>query len=193
MSQGPDIDAWFVAEVLPLERRLIRYLIHARSPRSELEDLRQEVFARVYEAAAAHRPSPVWPFVYRVARNLVIDRLRRSQVVPIELLADPETLGTAGEDIPADRVLAARQQVGQLLDAMDDLPDRCREVVRLRKIEGLSQREVAERLGIAEHTVEKQVAKGVRRLAEALFGDPDAVSASDATPPSKERRVGRAG
>jgi RNA polymerase sigma-70 factor (ECF subfamily) len=101
-------DAWFVEEVLPLERRLVRYLLHARQPASDIEDLRQEVFARVYEAAGARRPAPAWPYVYMVARNLVVDRLRRAQVVPIELLADPESLGAEGEEIPADRALAAK-------------------------------------------------------------------------------------
>jgi RNA polymerase sigma-70 factor (ECF subfamily) len=180
-------DAWFVEEVLPLERRLVRYLVHARQPASEIDALRQEVFARVYEAAGSRRPAPAWPYVYMVARNLVVDRLRRAQVVPIELLADPESLGAEGEEIPADRALAAKQDLGRLMAAIDALPDRCREVVRMRKLEGASQREVAQRLGIAEHTVEKQVSKGLRRLAEALFGDPDLIEAAEA---DKERRVG---
>jgi len=180
-------DAWFVEEVLPLERRLVRYLVHARQPASDIDDLRQEVFARVYEAAGVRRPSPAWPYVYMVARNLVVDRLRRAQVVPIELLGDPEMLGAEGEEVPADRALVAKQDLSRLMAAIDALPVRCREVVRMRKIEGASQREVAERLGIAEHTVEKQVSKGLRRLAAALFGDPDVIDAPEHT---KERRVG---
>lgn len=183
------LDNWFVAEVLPLEGRLIRYLLHARQRPCDIEDLRQEVFARVYEAAAARRPSPAWPFVYTVARNLIIDRLRHSQVVPIDLLADPESLEAAGEEIPADRALAAKQELGLVMAAFEALPDRCREVVRLRKIEGVSQREVARRLGIAEHTVEKQVAKGVRRLARMLFGADEA--APEETDETEVRR-GRA-
>lgn len=185
------VDAWFVEEVLPLEARLVRYLLHARQPASDIEDLRQEVFARVYEAAGAGLPSPAWPYVYRVARNLVIDRLRRAQVVPIELLADPDSLETAGDDIPADRALVARQDLSRLLAAVEALPERCREVVRLRKIEGLSQREVAQRLGIAEHTVEKQVSKGLRRLAAALFGAGETETPEGAQ--TGERRVGRTG
>ncbi len=187
------IDAWFVREVLPLERRLVRYLLHARQPASEIEDLRQEVFARVYEAAGVQRPSPAWPYVYMVARNLVIDRLRREQVVPIELLADPDSLEASNEDVPADRALAAKQDLSLLMAAIEALPERCREVVRLRKIEGCSQREVAARLGIAEHTVEKQVAKGMRRLAEALFGDPVLNQDASKDAEKTERRRGRAG
>jgi len=179
-------DAWFVEEVLPLERRLVRYLVHARQPASEIDDLRQEVFARVYEAAGVRRPSPAWPYVYKVARNLIVDRLRRAQVAPLVALTDPE-MDPEGDEIPADRALSAKQDLTRLMAAIDALPDRCREVVRMRKLEGASQREVAERLGIAEHTVEKQVSKGLRRLAAALFGDPDLMEAADK---SKERRVG---
>ena len=187
---GGALDDWFVAEVLPLEGRLIRYLLHARQRPCDVEDLRQEVFARVYEAAVAKRPSPAWPFIHTVARNLIIDRLRHAQVVPIDLLADPDSLDTAGEEIPADRALAAKQDLSRVMAAFDALPDRCREVVRLRKIEGVSQREVAERLGIAEHTVEKQVAKGVRRLARILFGDGELIPTQDT---NEEARRGRAG
>lgn len=187
------LDAWFVEEVLPLERRLIRYLLHARQPASEIEDLRQEVFARVYEAARTKPPSPVWPYVYTIARNLIVDRLRREQVVPIDLLADPESLGMAGEEIPADRALSAKQDLDRLYVAVEALPDRCREVVRLRKIEGASQREVAERLGIAEHTVEKHVSNGLRRLAEALFGEPELIGEQSTVASKKEPRLGRAG
>lgn len=184
------IDAWFVEEVLPLERRLVRYFLHARQSPSDIEDLRQEVFARVYEAAQGGLPSPAWPYVYMVARNLIVDRLRRAQVVPIELLADPESLGAAGDDIPADRALAAKQDLSRLHAAIEALPDRCREVVRMRKIEGASQREVAERLGIAEHTVEKHVSNGLRRLADALFGDPALADHGDEPARTKERRLG---
>jgi RNA polymerase sigma factor (sigma-70 family) len=183
-------DAWFVEEVLPLERRLVRYLLHARQPAGEIEDLRQEVFARVYEAAGARRPAPAWPYVYMVARNLIVDRLRRAQVAPLVALNDPDSIDPEGEEIPADRALAAKQDLSRLMAAIEALPARRREVVRLRKIEGLSQREVAERLGIAEHTVEKQVSKGLRRLAEALFGDPQVVEAASEDGSDTERRVG---
>jgi RNA polymerase sigma-70 factor (ECF subfamily) len=60
-------------------------------------------------------------------------------------------------------------ELGVLVEALEALPPRCREVVVLRKVDGLSQREVAAEMGIAEDTVEKQIAKGMRALADALF------------------------
>jgi RNA polymerase sigma-70 factor (ECF subfamily) len=61
-----------------------------------------------------------------------------------------------------------RQDIQYLEQAFSDLPPKCREVVELRKIAGLSQRDVAAQLGITEGTVEKQIAKGIRFLAAAL-------------------------
>jgi RNA polymerase sigma-70 factor (ECF subfamily) len=77
-------------------------------------------------------------------------------------------LNVIGEEIPADRELSARQELAQLKRALDALPPRCRQVLVLRKIEGLSQREVAMQMGITQATVEKQLAKAVRGLADAL-------------------------
>lgn len=162
---------WFASQVLPLEGALTRYLRRAWRDQSEIDDLRQEIYVRVYESATARIPLAAGPFVFAVARNLLIDRMRRSQIVSIDLMADLERLNVLSDEIGADRVLSGRQELARLLRAMLDLPPRCREVFRLRKIEGLSQREVAERLAIAEGTVEKQVAKAMRALASGYFGD----------------------
>jgi RNA polymerase sigma-70 factor (ECF subfamily) len=58
----------------------------------------------------------------------------------------------------------------RLSRALDHLPPRCREVIWLRRVEGMSQREVADQLGITEKTVEKHLAKGMRLLADTVFG-----------------------
>jgi RNA polymerase sigma-70 factor (ECF subfamily) len=57
------------------------------------------------------------------------------------------------------------------MSAIGELPPRCREVVTLRKIEGLSQREVARKMGITEDTVERQVSNGIRLLRKLLYRD----------------------
>lgn len=163
-------DNWFAAEVLPLEAALDRYLRRVWRDPSEVEDLRQEVYVRVYEAASSRIPPAAGPFVFAVARNLMIDKMRRSQIVSIDHMADLERLNVLSDDIPADRVMSGRQELARLHQAMQALPPKCREVFRLRKIEGLSQREAAERLGIAQGTVEKQVANAMRALAASFLG-----------------------
>lgn len=167
-------DAWFASEILPLEGALTRYLRRVWREAAEVEDLRQEVYVRVYESARTRRPPAAAPFLFAVARNLLIDKMRQARVVSIDLMADLESLGVAADEVHADRVLSGRQELARLHRAVLALPARCREVFRLRKIEGLSQRDTAQRLGIAEGTVEKQIAKAMRLLAGRFLGEQDA-------------------
>ncbi len=164
------IEAWFVEQVLPLEAALERFIRRHSHPSEDVSDLRQEVYIRVYAAAQRARPLLTKPFVFMTARNLLRDRARRARIVSIEAVADLEALNVAGDDVPADRVASAREELRRLQAALEMLPSRCRQVVVLRKIHGLSQREVARELGITEDTVERQVSKGVRALATALYG-----------------------
>ena len=161
-----DVDTWFVEEVLPLEPMLTRLLRHHWHDNDEISDLRQEAYVRIYEAAKRERPSPVKPFLVVIARNLIIDRLRRKNVVSIETMADAGWAGIAeNTPSPEDRV-SARQDLRRMQWALDQLPPRCREVILLRRVQGYSQREVARMMGIREETVENQVVKGMRMLAD---------------------------
>ena len=171
------IDEWFMREVLPLEPMLTRFLRRNRCSAAEIADLSQETYVRIYETAHRERPVLVKPFLFQVARNLMIDRLRKQSVVSLETMADFDLLSVSDDKPSSEAYVAARQELRLLQTALDDLPPRCREVVLMRKIEGLSQKEVAKRMGITIETVENQVAKGVRLLAQALGGRRGAVTA----------------
>ena len=165
-----ELDEWFVREVLPLEAALLRFLRRNRREADDVVDLRQEVYVRVYEAAAQQGvPGQPKPFVFAIARNLLIDLARRAQVVSIETYAELDTLDLPGDELTPERHASGRQELRLLQLALDELPARCREVVQLRKIDDLPQREVAAHMGITEDTVERQVSKGMRALADALL------------------------
>jgi len=165
------LNSWFVREVLAHEAALVRYLRRTWPNRDEVPDLRQEVYIRVYEAAKSARPTFAKTFLFTTARHLMIDRARRARVVSIESVGDFDDLNVLVDEVSPERRLHARQELKQLRAAFDLLPPRCREVVWLRKVEGISQREVAGRLAISVRTVEFQVQKGMRILAQALFDD----------------------
>lgn len=164
------LDAWFAREILVHEEALGHLLRRYWPHRDELHDLRQEVYVRVYEAAGKALPSQPKSFLFATARHLMTDRLRRGKVVSIEPVGDFEALNVLIDEVSPERRLGARQILKRLAEAFDRLPDRCREVVWLRRVDELSQKEVAERLGISEKTVEKQMAKGVRLIAEYFYG-----------------------
>jgi RNA polymerase sigma factor (sigma-70 family) len=122
----------------------------------------------VYEAAALNKPTHPRAFLFQTARNLMIDIIRRGNVVSIEVIADLEQLNALDSAPNPERAVAARQQVRILQAALEELPEEMRKVFLLRKVEGLPQREVAARLGLSEANVETQLARGLRLLMASL-------------------------
>ncbi len=165
------LKAWFVREVLPLEAGLMQYLQHSCRDVTEAADLRQEVYVHIYEAAKKQVPHPVKPFVFAVARNLLIDRVRRERIVPIDTVVDLEALDVAIEIPGPERTVIARDELRRLQLAIDRLPQRCREAVILGRIEGLSGQQIAARMGISEATVSKHLSVGMYALANILYGE----------------------
>jgi len=166
-----DLNDWFVEKVLPLEPPLMRYLRRNWRVQHEVADLRQDIYVRVYESAAIARPIAVKPFVFSIARNLLIDRARHEKIVPIETFADVDELGDVVDDLTPERHAGGRLELGLLQLALEALPDRCRQVVSLRRIDGYSQREVAREMGITEGTVERQISIGMRLLAKSMLSN----------------------
>lgn len=167
--QSP-LDAWFVREILVHEEALTRYLQRCWPHRDDIHDLRQEVYVRVYEAAGKSLPASPKSFLFASTRNLITDRLRRGRVVSIETMGDLEPLHVLVDEVSPERRFDGRQALRRLSEAFDRLPDRCRQVLWLRRVEELPQKVVASQLGISEKTVEKHVANGIRLIADHFYG-----------------------
>lgn len=165
------MDEWFQSEVLAHEPVLLGYLRQVWPRREEVEDLAQESFARVYQSALATRPTAPRAFLFATARHLMTDRIRRERVVSIQAIGDLEALNVLVDELSAEHCANAHQELARLSEALDALPPRCREVVWLRRVEELSYREIAERLGIGVKTVETHITKGMQLLA-AVFLSP---------------------
>jgi len=166
--QDPEQARWFAEEVQPHGAALRSYLRGKFPGHPDIEDLVQETYARLLQARE-HTPvrSPK-SFLFTTARNAAFDFFRRRKIVAIDGIADIELLPVL-EDRPGVAETVCHDQELQLLaQAIQSLPTRCRQVLTLRKIHGLSHREIAARLGISEHTVNAQVAIGVLRLRDYL-------------------------
>lgn len=168
-----EVKAWFVREVLPLESALIHFLHHNWRNKADIDDLLQEVYMRLAAAAQKEIPAQTKAFVFSTARNLLIDRVRREQVVPIEAVADLDALDVAIDEPGPDRSVMARDELRRVQAALDRLPPRAREALLLRRVEGLSRAEIAERMGIGEGTVKEYLAESVCALADMLYGEID--------------------
>lgn len=168
LSPPEDFSAWYVAEVQPHAVELRAWLHGRYAVLSDPDDLVQEALTRVWrERQARPVPSPR-ALLYTTARNLALDQIRRRQVVRIDALAELAELSVLEDSPSAADTTARNQELDLLTQALQSLPERCRQVLTLRKIYGLSQREIATQLGISEHTVEAQVGNGMRRCTEFL-------------------------
>jgi RNA polymerase sigma-70 factor (ECF subfamily) len=165
------LEAWFVREVLPLEAALMQFLQHNWRNRSDIADLRQDVYERVCLAAQEQAPDNTKAFVFRTARNLLVDRIRREHVVPIEAVEDVDALSMAMDEPGPERATIARDELRRLQAALDRLPPRAREAIVLGRIEGLQGNEIATRMGITEGVVSRHLASGIGTLADMLYGE----------------------
>jgi len=193
MADSPEsLDAWFKREILAHEDAFVRYLARLWPNRDEVTDLRQETYIRVYEAALKSRPTSPKSFLFTTARHLMADRVRRRRVVSIDSVGDFESLNVLVEEVSPEQRTSAYEELRRLAEAIDRLPPRCREVVWLRRVDDLSQKEVAARLGIAQKTVERHVVTGMKLLDAALHaGETPGRESVSRQPDEAEKKHGK--
>jgi RNA polymerase sigma-70 factor (ECF subfamily) len=166
----------------------MRYLRRAWYRTADIQDLRQETYARVYESALQSLPRSPKSFLFTTARNLIVDRLRRDRIVSIDYTQDMASLNVMVDELSPDRRLSARQELQCLAEAYGRLSEMARAVIWLRRVEGLSQREAAQRLGIQEGALESYMWRGLQAMANALLGSAAAAgeSATNSAPGADE-------
>lgn len=167
-------DERYLLQALEIEGVLRACLYRYTRNNSDVDELLQEVYARLLVAGASNEPEvrSVRAFALTIARNVAFDWLRHRQVVPIELVADLEALEVLDEGEQIEEIVNSHQELAILVKAIQGLPERCRQVFTLRKVYGYSQKEIAARLNISENTVEQHLTKAARRCAQALFDQP---------------------
>jgi RNA polymerase sigma factor (sigma-70 family) len=168
---APDSDdaRWFSENVLPHEVSLRAYLRRRVAGLAEVDDVVQETFLRILRARRGRPIRSIRGFVFSVAQRLVVDAVRSVRRRGIhEPVTENRALNVITEERNAAELVSLRQELELLAEAIDALPRRCREIVILRKLEGLSHREIAERLGLSPETVQVQVGRGMRRCSAFL-------------------------
>ena len=170
---APDLRAWFLREVLPLEASLVRFLRRNWRNDSDIPDLLHETYVRVYDAARRERRKFAQGDCLCHGAELLADLVRREKVVPIEAVSELDMLNIALDEPGPERKAIARDELRRLQVALDGLPPRARQAIVLRQVEGLTRREIAQRMQITERTVKWHLTEGLRALANALHGDPN--------------------
>ena len=184
LGEGGSASQWFSEEVKPFEPALRAYLLKRFPSLPDHDDLVQETYTRVLRAREAGRLTQTKPFLFTAARNLAIDMFRRRRTAAHEAIDEFEALPMLEETPDVVATMERQQRLDALVEAVASLPPRCREVMMLRHLEGLSYKAIAERLGISPETVKVHMMKGVRSCT-AYFKQQGLLDATDqSAPPS---------
>jgi RNA polymerase sigma-70 factor (ECF subfamily) len=156
-------------EVFVALRRKLARAVSRIVPSPEIEDIVQETYVRVCQFEQVGDIRHPRSFLYRTARNLALDHVKRSASrATVNLSGDEEEQSDSDGDVPQAGLdvcdqLAAKQEFEIFCAAVQQLPLQCRRVFVLRKVYGYSQKEIARALDIGESTVEKHIAYGIKR------------------------------
>lgn len=168
-----------ISEYLAMRTELVRFLAARLGQASTAEDIYQEIFVRLKLGQLPEDVGNPRAFIYRMAYNLANDVRRAGQRRAARdgawLGMATQTVGTeAIADRPdADAAIDARRKLDLMLACIDELPAKCREVFTLHKLQGLSHRDVASRLGVTKKTVEKHMTTALKHLAIKLAALPE--------------------
>ncbi len=157
---------WFTTEVQPHEAGLRAYLRSSFPAIRDVDDVVQESYLRTWKTCTAQPIRSARAFLFTVARRLALDWTRHERRFPCVDVGNSATLDVVDDGPGVAELASANEKIELLSEALTSLPPRCREVVMLYKLKGLSRSVVAGRLGIAEKTVDEQVSRGVKRLEE---------------------------
>lgn len=170
MVDDDALNAWFVREVLPLEKALTAYLRRNWRVAEDVFELRQDIYEHALIGARRKLPTNSRAYMYTLARNHLINQAKRARIVSFEIIADLDGEIMDLDLFEAERALTARDELRHARVGIDKLPPRCREVMRLRKLDGLSTQEAAEALGVSTETVRQQLKYGMKALIDHMVG-----------------------
>ena len=166
--QNTEQARWFTEEVHPHEPALRAYLRNSFPDATDVDDLVQESYMRILRARKVGPITNAKAYLFATARNVALAIFRRPRIFSNNSITDYAARGILEEGPDAAEICCTKQDVGFLLDAIDALPSRCREIFILRKLQRVSQKDIAERLGLSEQTVQVQIARGAKKCAQYL-------------------------
>jgi RNA polymerase sigma-70 factor (ECF subfamily) len=134
----------------------------------DVEDVLQEAFVRSFEAEGSRTIHDARAFLLRTARNVALDHVSSASYRRTGSLHSFDEDQFIDQAAPVEAQVDSEQRFLAFCEAVGSLPEQCRRVFVLRKVYGLSQQEIALRLGIAQSTVEKHIAKGLLLCSERM-------------------------
>lgn len=142
---------------------------HRKAFDLDVDDVVQEAYAKLVMLESVEEIRNPKNYLFQTAYSIIATHFRRSRVVSIRAINDTDLAAIVSDEPSPERIVQDRQELEHIAIAIAKLPQTCRNVLILRRVEGLSQREVAARLGVSENSVEHHMSNGIRFLMD-LYG-----------------------
>jgi len=159
---------WVATHVMPHEGAVRAWLSKSLVASADIDDLIQEAYCRLAAIESVDSIARPDGYFFQVVRNLLREQVRRSRLVRIDASSALDSLPFDDDKPSPERITSAREEWRRVEKAMASLPPRCRQILQMRKIDGLSQREIASKLGVSESIVENDAVKGLRLIQQKL-------------------------
>jgi RNA polymerase sigma-70 factor (ECF subfamily) len=174
-----DVDRvrWFMHHILPHEAALRGWLSRRRTPAAfDVDDIVQESYALLAERERIDDIQNPRAYLFQVAHSLVVRNIRRARIVSILAVEDLGQVDLPDDAATPEQNAIAHDDLRQLAEVIASMPGQTRQAFVLRRVRGLSQREIASQMGLSENTVEKHIVRGIRWLGNwfASGGNPPA-------------------
>lgn len=159
-----DRTRWFLRNILPHEPALRGWLGRRLPVGLDADDIIQEAYAILADLESVADIRNPRAYLFQVARSVITRHVRRARVVPINTVEDLSQLEQPDDRPSPEQVAIDRDELRRLAQAIGAMPAKTQEAFILRRVEGLSQREISARMAISENTVEKHISRGLRFL-----------------------------
>ncbi len=159
----------FISELMTRHgQSLQRYITRKLGNPADAAEVAQETFLRLYRLEHPEQLDNARAFMFQVASNLAIDQLRRRSLhfrflkSESRAVEDPEFVHATAATASPEQILSAREKLARIFQAVDALPDKCRQAFLLHRISGLSYSEIAQELGVTVSSVEKYIQQALK-------------------------------
>jgi RNA polymerase sigma factor (sigma-70 family) len=183
--------AWICANVLPHEGALRSWLRSHRLIEADICDIVQETYAALVSLESVAHIKDARLYMFSAARNLMLRTLRRRLPLSIHAMAEIELSELESDEPSLEEQADSGRELERVAEQLEALPPQCRRAFLLRKVDGLSQAQIAAEMGISESTVEKHLGKALRMILK-LCGRERHTDNGDVERPSTCRDVKRA-
>jgi RNA polymerase sigma-70 factor (ECF subfamily) len=187
------IAIWIAREILPHEGSVRRWLVRSLNNGIDADDVIQEAYCRIAKLGKVDHIDNPGGYLRRTVQAVVVDMMRQAKTKNFGSMTEIEWSNVMDHEPLADRALEARQELGRVNGLLAGLSETCRKAIVLRRVEGLSQRETAQRLGVSESVVRNHLVRGLKKVLNSIAERDEAVDGEQESDKNKVTVIGKRG